>query len=61
MANTKFHKRKVTRPGCICRYCDREIPKGEEMVTGYSWRNRGMYIHLHLECAKEIGKLADGD
>lgn len=44
-----------------CRGCDKAIKIGEEMVTTYSWHNRGQNIHFCLECAKTIGDLATAD
>ena len=35
-----------------CRLCDKQINRGEEMYSFWSYRNTGMWIHLHLECVK---------
>lgn len=56
----KFERRECKRVA-HCRWCDQTIEKGEEMVTGYSWRNRGMNIHFCLPCAYLVGRLADGE
>lgn len=40
-----------------CRGCDKEIVKDELMVSTYSRRNRGQWIHLCLNCAEDIGEL----
>lgn len=40
-----------------CRYCDGLIEKGEKMFSFYSHRNKGMYIHLHIECIKYMNEL----
>lgn len=40
-----------------CRYCDDLIEKGEKMLSFYSHRNKGMYIHLHLDCVKSMNEL----
>ena len=42
-----------------CRACDKAISKGEEMISFYSWRNRGQNIHICLACAGVIGWLAE--
>ena len=49
-------RRKVERPA-YCRGCDRQLPKGTEVVSTYSIRNRGMQIFLCAKCAKLIGEL----
>lgn len=41
-----------------CRACDAELEKGTQMVSWYSFRNRGQYIHICLPCAKHIGYIA---
>jgi len=56
----EFTKRECKREA-HCRWCDEKIEKGQEMVTGYSWRNRGMYIMFCLPCAKKVGELSDGE
>ena len=40
-----------------CRGCDKEIAKGEMMVSTYSRRNRGQHIHFCLDCTENIGEL----
>ena len=41
----------------FCRACDKTITKNEEMVSWYSHRNWGMYIHLCLSCAGKLGDM----
>lgn len=50
-------RRKAER-NAFCRGCDRTIKKGTDMVTTYSFRNRGQSIHFCVKCAKQIGELA---
>lgn len=50
---------KPSKQESCCRLCDKWIPKGEIKLSFYSHRNTGMWIHLHLDCAKELGKLAE--
>lgn len=38
----------------FCRWCDGTIHKGENMVSFYSWRNRGQNIHFHIDCVKQM-------
>ena len=37
-----------------CRACELSLKKGDDMVSWYSCRNRGMHIHLHPDCVKEM-------
>jgi hypothetical protein len=48
---------RIAKQNAFCRACDKEIVKGTPMISWYSYRNRGMYIHLHKECATKIGEL----
>lgn len=57
MSNFAPTVRQAERPA-VCRCCDGPIAKGEEMVSWYSWRNRGQNIHLHLTCAERVGQIA---
>lgn len=41
----------------FCRACDEEIHKGEHMVSFYSLRNRGMWVHICTSCVEDIGGL----
>ena len=50
-------KRPAQRPA-FCRACDKEILKGEDMISMYSYRNRGQHIHICLQCASKMGELA---
>ena len=40
-----------------CRSCDKVIAKGDKMLSWYSHRNKGMHIHLCLECVDNIDRL----
>jgi hypothetical protein len=42
----------------MCRACETAIPKGTPMISWYSYLNKGTYVHLHEECAVEIGNMA---
>lgn len=55
--NFKPAKRPAEREA-HCRSCDCLISKGTDMVTWYSFRNRGMHIHICVPCATKIGELA---
>lgn len=55
-----FEYRQAERDA-VCRHCDKQINKKEFMISGYSWRNRGMYMHLHISCVKEIYNLIPGE
>lgn len=48
--------RPAERPA-ICRACDGRIQKGDVMVTMYSWRNTGQFIHFHPECVERMAAL----
>jgi hypothetical protein len=50
--------RRQTERSAFCRGCDTEMPKGTEIVSTFSWRNRGQHIHFCLPCATKIGELA---
>jgi hypothetical protein len=51
-------KARPAERNAFCRACDKPIVKGEHMITWYSQRNQGMSIHLHEECAINIGTMA---
>lgn len=51
-------ERRPCQRSAYCRGCDSVIGKGQEMVSTYSWRNRGQHIHFCLGCAEVIGGLA---
>jgi hypothetical protein len=53
-------ERRAAQRQAFCRGCDGQIARGEDMISTYSFRNTGMWIHFCLDCAKEIGKLAEG-
>jgi hypothetical protein len=40
----------------FCRYCDEVIKKGDDMLSFYSYRNRGQNIHLHPECVIKMAE-----
>lgn len=41
----------------FCRSCDCTMEKGTPMVSLYSFRNQGMWIHLCIQCSVDIGRL----
>lgn len=51
-------KRRPAEREAFCRACDTKIVPGREMISFYSWRNRGQHIHICLPCAGLIGRLA---
>lgn len=51
--------RRPAQRSAFCRGCDKEIARGVDMISTYSFRNTGMWIHFCLKCAVEIGKLAE--
>lgn len=52
-------KYRVAEREAFCRACDGLIQKGDKMVSMYSSRNRGQYIHFHPECVKLMASLID--
>jgi len=43
---------------CFCRVCDKKIQRNtEDIVSWYSWRNRGQNIHVCIPCMQILGKL----
>lgn len=48
-----FEYRQAKREA-VCHCCDKWIDKGEYMVTGYSSRQRGMNMHFHPDCLKQM-------
>ena len=48
--------RPAERPA-FCRACDGKIEKGDLMVTLYSSRNTGQWIHFHPECVERMAAL----
>jgi hypothetical protein len=52
-----FTKRPCEREA-FCRWCDKGIKKGEEMVSGWSIRTSGISIHFCLSCANKIGEMS---
>jgi hypothetical protein len=42
----------------FCRGCDQPIEKGQEMVSWFTFRNRGQNIHICIPCCEAIGGLA---
>jgi len=43
---------------CFCRGCDKEIqPNTEKIITFYSFRNRGMHVHLCVPCVEKFNDL----
>lgn len=49
-------KRKLQRVA-FCRGCDDEMKSGTEVISTYSFRNRGQHIYFCLNCAQTIGTL----
>jgi hypothetical protein len=49
-------KIKTAERQAFCRACDGTIERGEQMMSWYSYRNRGMHIHLHLECVRRMAQ-----
>ena len=43
----------------VCRFCEKDIKKGDFMLTWFTNCSRGHYIHLHPHCAKEIGTIVE--
>lgn len=47
---------------CFCRGCDKEIqPNTENIITFYSFRNRGQYIHICEKCVTIFNGLIDAN
>jgi hypothetical protein len=44
--------------GASCRACDRDINKGDWMVTMFSFRNRGQSIHICPGCVRKMYSLS---
>lgn len=52
------YKRKIIAAhGAACRSCGINIPKGVDSISWYSSANRGMYIHICLDCIEKINNL----
>jgi hypothetical protein len=51
-------ERRPAQRTAFCRGCDKKIAKGDDMISTYSFRNTGMWIHFCLHCAEKIGELA---
>jgi hypothetical protein len=51
-------RRKTASHAASCRGCDECMPKGTEVVSTFSWRNRGQNIYFCIPCAQIIGQLA---
>ncbi len=54
----------VRRPAerdAYCRVCEQKIERGEIMVSWHSDANRGMYIHLCLDCCRKIGEISQNN
>lgn len=47
---------------CYCRGCDKEItPNTEKIITFYSFRNCGQYIHICGGCVSAFNELMNED
>lgn len=55
---TGIERREAKRP-CYCRGCGNEIGVGQEIVVTRTYTNRGGQIIFCLDCAKEVGRLAN--
>lgn len=51
----------VAAHGAFCRSCGTNIAKGVESVSWYSSANRGMHIHICLDCVEKIHNLVQSD
>ena len=51
-------ERRQLKRKAFCRGCDKEMMVEEEVITTYSFRNRGQHIYFCIDCAEKIGKLA---
>lgn len=60
MYDSKPKLRKAERDAA-CRVCDKWIRKGEQMISWYSYRNRGQNIHIHPECVDRLHALIHGE
>jgi len=56
MSKSPIELREAQRDA-YCRGCDEVINRGEQMVSTYSFRNRGQHIHFCMSCADDIGGL----
>lgn len=52
--NRREPKLRPAERDAYCRSCDEVMSKGTNMISWYSWRNRGMNIHLCLDCVREL-------
>jgi hypothetical protein len=52
-------RRKTASHAAYCRGCDDQMGKGTEVVSTFSWRNRGQNIYFCIPCAQIIGQLAE--
>lgn len=57
MSAYEIERRQAQRQA-FCRGCDKAIKKGEDMISTYSRRNTGMWIHICMDCAVKIGEMA---
>jgi hypothetical protein len=49
---------RLAERNAMCRACQETIPKGTPMISWWSYLNSGMHIHLHEQCAIDIGNMA---
>ena len=55
MSNLNFRKAKRD---CFCRGCDRLLEKNlDDLVSTYSFRNRGQHIYFCISCVREMFRL----
>lgn len=50
-------RRKVVSRTAYCRACDIEMPPGTDMVSWFTYRAKGAYIHICIPCCVDIGYL----
>lgn len=52
-------QRRPAQRDAFCRGCDKVIKRGDDMISTYSFRNTGQWIHFCLDCCKKIGEMAN--
>lgn len=46
----------------VCRVCDETIHRNQDyMISWYSYRNTGQYIHICIPCIKDLYKMVPED
>lgn len=54
--HNNYLRKVAANSGAYCRCCDSKLPKGTDMISFYSMRERGVNVHLCISCCKEINK-----